>query len=540
MMSQPSEELETSGCVSKPGQKGATVHDAWLVTTLFCAALAIALACLYTLAQPVPIHGIGSVLNVLTLSLFLLLFPQGYRELQYRLKQPVSLNGGMDALLLLGSLACLVGVGWLRPWLPVNPVPLFSGLGVGLLLLCGRRFWKAGGRSPLQWPHILVIALAFVFYLRHGWLVWGSCCLFPRYENRLLAGEVHIDTLFHSDIVALFQTYGVSTTGVDGIPHLPYHIGSHWIFAQLAQLLDISPFQFYNLAYPILILPLLFRSFLAFTLDVRSHWASEYASNLRQDWLFWGLLLIGFTGFMPTRVLDLSTLILSESHLVSISFAFLALSLGLMLQQQMTRASKSFDGKGLVLSIGLGVLLALVTLTKVSVGLLLACAVGYLVLRLRWYTYRWLLPGMGVAIALQFFALRTMGYFGDYSQPPTPWQLGGYLARMDPVRLPLYLLGFFAWSLVYSILRLRLAGITSFKEMRRAIGGQEMVDVEAIALLSGLGLMPAALMAIPGVAAYYFMDLQMWISLALILGNLERFRASARNVGSWNEEVDAP
>lgn len=516
---------------SKPiaEQEGRSLPNARLTVSIFSSLLAIVLAGVYLTAQENPQTDLPHILSVLTLSFWLVLLPQGCRFWLSRSSSNLSTPGlGFDALVLLGNLGLLMVLGELSELLPMNLMPLFWGLGIGLFALCWGRFLIELMHQKMRWAGVFSGAIAFLFSLRQGWAVWGLVFHSPQFEEKLLAGEFHTDTLFHTTLASLIQTYGIASTGLEGVNPVQYHIGSHWVFALLAQLIHLPPLTFYHLAYPLLIIPFFFYSFLSFVLDVRSLYAPpKSSSHLLQDWRFWMLLLIGFIGFLPAPLLremriGLISLIASESHLLSMSFAFLLLSLANLLYQQRPHTPKTFDLSTFALAAGISLFIPLITLTKVSIGFLMFCGLGYGVLRLQLFRYRSLLPGIGLGIMVQYLAFHRMGYFGENANTETPVQLFAYFQGMEGWAIALWFPTILSWTLIYILFRLRTAPFTR-STLMQALQTGHFIDIEMLAVITILGLLPGMVLDIPGFGAYYFMDLQMWVSLSLILGYVLQF-----------------
>jgi hypothetical protein len=100
------------------------------------------------------------------------------------------------------------------------------------------------------------LSLFFVFSLWVTGIIWGTGYFFPArsqywvflnplFVERIYVGGAHLDTLFHASISQMIETYGIPSTGLDGLPYLHYHFGSHWIFAQFSKLIHMDPINFY-------------------------------------------------------------------------------------------------------------------------------------------------------------------------------------------------------------------------------------------------------------------------------------------------------
>jgi len=172
--------------------------------------------------------------------------------------------------------------------------------------------------------------------------------------NRLHAGKVYQDTLFHASIAAMIKNYGVVSTGLHGLVETPYHALSHTLFASISLLSGVGVIEVYGIANWVFFAPILI-----FTVVVCS--AGLYKTSQLNMPLIWGitcLLLVASPRLLwPWAVQD--SFFISESYLVSLGL-FLV-SFPLLFQRRL-----SISDLLLVLT-----LTALITYAKSSVGLLL-------------------------------------------------------------------------------------------------------------------------------------------------------------------------
>jgi hypothetical protein len=172
--------------------------------------------------------------------------------------------------------------------------------------------------------------------------------------NRLHAGQVHQDTLFHASIAAMIKNYGVVSTGLHGLVETPYHALSHILFAGISLLSGVSVIEVYGVANwvffaPILIFTIVFCSIIL------------HKTNHLNIPLIWGtvclLLVVSPRLLWPWGVFD--SFFVSESYLVSLGLFLVGFPL--LFKQPLSISEL------LLVSI----LTALSTYAKLSVGLLL-------------------------------------------------------------------------------------------------------------------------------------------------------------------------
>ena len=79
------------------------------------------------------------------------------------------------------------------------------------------------------------------------------------FEEKILDGVAHVDTLFHMAISNMFATGEWSTTGLHGTAYMHYHWFSHATFAGIKNLTGGDIHVIYNLFYPAVFIPLFFK-----------------------------------------------------------------------------------------------------------------------------------------------------------------------------------------------------------------------------------------------------------------------------------------
>lgn len=127
----------------------------------------------------------------------------------------------------------------------------FAAVGcAGFVLGC----WSVARTARLR-DIAAVVGFAGVF------AIYGACVSCGTgYQNMLMVEGIsfkgcQIDELYHASICNMLRTYGVASTGLDGVPFQPYHFGSHWLFARLCNLLDVRVIDFYSRGYRVVFVP---------------------------------------------------------------------------------------------------------------------------------------------------------------------------------------------------------------------------------------------------------------------------------------------
>lgn len=227
---------------------------------------------------------LGAVLGQLGIGLIVLLLPDllSYRS---RLAADRSSSSGV-ALRTALTLSILVGVGFLisqLEWLRFpSQFPRVILASCGLLVASTHVFVHARHPGRLRSVAVALLGVGFGIYVSLAF--WGTGYHSPFFTERILSGIAHIDTLFHSSVGNLFQTYFFPTIGLDGVLLLKYHTGSHFVLGSLAGLGQIPVVDFYNVSYPIVFIPLFFKALLLSGLDLarsRSYsWSSLWSASV--------------------------------------------------------------------------------------------------------------------------------------------------------------------------------------------------------------------------------------------------------------------
>jgi hypothetical protein len=149
----------------------------------------------------------------------------------------------------IGLLAALCMLGWLAGRADVS-----AAWAVWLLGSSALTWWVVQIRrrhlKEIAVLAVLSVLIVTAFYVQHLGRHLGYLRATPTFREEFGLGEGCIDSLFHASIAQMIKSYGLSSVGLHGVPYLPYHWGSHWIFAQLSSLLRMTPLDVYNVVVP--------------------------------------------------------------------------------------------------------------------------------------------------------------------------------------------------------------------------------------------------------------------------------------------------
>jgi hypothetical protein len=402
----------------------------------------------------------------------------------------------------------------------------------------------------LRYSAVLVV-FAGLFSLYAAGASWGSGDRSPLFVEELCRGQAAIDTLYHASISNMLRTYGIPSTGLDGLPYVPYHYGSHWIFARLCNLLDVRVIDFYNRGFPIVFIPFGVLSLGTVAVSLAQRWrvieprltadatAAISTKNETRDpfnptptsaepglqpigAFFWFVLSLGYIGFLPYASNFMpstgwNSIVLSESYAVAVAVSLLAIA-------SICRfAADAFvSGRRLgLMAASLGAILILLVvaaigLLKLSVMLLLVAVTGYVFLRLKLFrsVSVWVWSAALVLVAGTVFrAASDPGYF---ALGESRFFLFGFpRANVEPQWWPDYLLIYYAW--VWTLLAVRFweERICTLGDLTIAWRERRLLDVELVLVAALVGAGPGLIMKYS--STHYFSNYQQWLALALLL-----------------------
>jgi hypothetical protein len=421
---------------------------------------------------------------------------------------------------LMGRLAAATGI---------NSFPVIAIVGTLAYVAVFLR-WLRGATG---WRSAVVVAGSAAFSVWASGVVWGRIYKNPLFfENFILNGNVHHDSLGLAAIGNMLRTYHVATTGIDGLNYVPYHWGTPWLFAQWSNLTGARVLDFYQLGYPVTMIPFFFGGTLAFAVAMRNRrGGAEAARDIRDDFRLWFVFLAACIGILPISGLDAmgvwtSNLLISESYSVAVPCALLLLATvitffdGLARPERTSRARAIGDSLFVLIGIPLGIVL--LGYLKISLMVLAFALAIYALARLRLYRR---------PLYLVSAAITTVLFYFTYTQVSLPAHREG-LAPFDflwsfvqPAWWPFFIVVHLFWSWLYILVRLKSEGIGTLADLREAASEQRILDVEAVALIAILGLGPGLITHIDGGSAFYFSDVQRWLAVGLILSRIPTFAA---------------
>jgi len=330
--------------------------------------------------------------------------------------------------------------------------------------------------------------------------------------------EVLVDSIYHSAVAKMIQTYQVLTTGVEGLVSMNYNVVSHWLFAQLALLLGVDMPSFYHLGNPIIVFPLFMYAFFSLLIQVYAYLSEEVFKQSAPKLFSVAFWIIFFCLFLPIPDSIYARGLLGYHFVQSLTYPLALTFLWCFAGLCLSYAQKPHK-KTLFLWVVFPVALFLLAYTHVAVGVAILSATGYLFLRFRLFRlpsyWLWVLV-QAVILLLTYwltaetnFAGKARSYEGSFEwffffkQEGFVWWdflLGLYL--------PLFIISVLYWW------KFRWAGLVNNK----------MILLELIWAIALGGITPNIVLALYGSTGMYFMSIQRLLAGMLLMASLPFFK----------------
>lgn len=464
------------------------------------------------------------VLKSVALSLFLITLPLIVRTLVVR--APSSAGGeswaSSYAFLWLAGIGMTGLVGRLVPVIGLNPFLLLALIGVVAYAVTFVRWIASQGFVRT----ILSVAGAAAFGVWTSGVVWGRIYKNPLFfESFITDGKVHHDTLNLAALGNMLRTYHVASTGIDGLNYVPYHWGSAWLFVQWANLIDIDILRFYQLTFPVTIIPFFFGGMVALAIALANRRRSEDDRLQRLSGFFWAVLIAIAVGIAPIAGMDAmgvwtSNILISESYTVAVPAALLFAAVVMTWADQLSpdfstlRSASLKASDWLFLIVGIPAGIVLIGYLKISLMALAFAAAVYLMLRLGLYRRLPFLISIAIT-AVVFYLTYVRVSLPAHREGLAPFD---YLSNFVPLPWwPFFVFVHLAWTWIYAAYRVRQEGIQDLAGLGNAIKARRLIDVELLVALALIGIVPGLLIHIDGGSAFYFSDVQRWLAGAMLL-----------------------
>jgi hypothetical protein len=424
-------------------------------------------------------------------------------------------------------------------------VTVFATLGAAALVMRTVEF--SGSLRTLRFGALGVFGLLMGLYAAGS--IWGGAFENLLFIENICNGYAHIDTLFHITLANMLRTYGACSTGLDGLPHVLYHFGSHWIFARFSNLLDLSVVDFYNLAYAVIFAPFITFSVLTFAVSIAELWRGPGRPPLPLDdavtalkgrkieslpaapvaldegfrgagILFWFVLAAGVIGLLPLgsgldTVARAAPIYASESYGLAIAVALLGIAAVSSLSRDIATAPEMQSIDVLLGFLFICTLPAVVGLLKISVMMLLSAAAVWFFFRLRMYHCKITAPSSVIGLIMLYCGF-LFTYNPEYGQLSAIAPFNSLRTLVSFTWWSYYWLFCYVWTLAFVVLRLREEGVATSRQLVNAFRERRLLDVEFVLIIAILGSVPEILLRDYS-STHYFADDQQWLALGLTL-----------------------
>jgi len=476
-----------------------------LTATLFCSGLTLLFSAVFVLLRLAFPISCTTVLKTAGLGLFLINLPVAL----YKVK-------AFDSLKALIGILIAVLFGWISNRTAINLSWIFPAAGWIFFIWNSIRFFQACTFKT-------VLRLSPIFLLFSAWVVswlWKSGYQNPLFLEGLSLGHGHDDTLFHASISQMIRTYGIPTTGVDGLPAMRYHFGSHWLFAQLASLIQIPLLDFYNFGFGAVCISLYFFALLMVVIEW-GHLKNNVFTigfDSRSGKIFWFLFLFCHIPFLTETFLSTIAIwnhyLISESYCVALTVLFLGLPAVLYGFLRMGR-NRGLKPPQIYFFLFLPAFVVVLGLMKNSVMILFVGAVLYAFLRMACWRDPAATGSILVLVLAACWTVR-MTTSPSYNASHVVW-FDFIKGNVRPSRLLFFFVFYFLFSIAYSVIRFRQLNFQSWKSFKMLFQKRATLDMELLIWICTIGFLPGMLFFIPGGSAQYFSDIQTRLAIPLLL-----------------------
>lgn len=304
--------------------------------------------------------------------------------------------------------------------------------------------------------------------------------------EQALTGILQMDIIFHASIANMLVNYGVSSTGIDGLVPIKYHVLSHIWLGCISLWLGVPTLEGYSIGGQIIGVPMLL-----FSLSLAIHLFRRAGEGLANG----ALLTLG-----SLLLLFAADLWGWTSYLVSESY-FLAMILFLLTLPLLAEIADTERRRHLGLQLAvLCVAGLLILLSKISVGAVLAGPVGFLLWRRMGWTPLSMLKlafplGLLVIIAVMVISPGT----GNVMQAFQPF---GFVREHPRGAWPNIVANLLLLATAYSVWQ------------RGAVRDRRCAEVAAMIAIASI--IPVLLINVPGGSNYYFVNVGTWMAIVFI------------------------
>lgn len=341
------------------------------------------------------------------------------------------------------------------------------------------------------------------------------------FMEQLSRGASSIDTLFHASMVNMLISYGKFSAGIDGTVFTQYHIGSHWIYAQLCKLLGIDSLRFYLVGFYLIIIPIILKCFLTFIQLVASSIESEKSKpacgERKLNNLVYLVFTLGCMGILPheisTKLAIWTDIFFGESYGISMALAFTFASICIVVFHALhSKESHSRENTAaLVLATAFAAMACGASfLAKFPIGAIALLLSGYLLVRLNLFKNALFMAGYILSLGLSCWGYLTFRFPYQFKFEP----FGFYSSYVGANLIP-HLIFYLLWFWMFLLLSAKRLPSKNLQSLKSSFRERKTVLLELMIITLGIGLLAVATMNLAGGSLTFFYDPQYWLGLIL-------------------------
>ena len=414
------------------------------------------------------------------------------------------------SFLLLICIIVLVIAGEINIYWDTMIFPLFALLGGGSLVV---------SLAKLNKFHSLKNSLLFCLFFIFLGICFTTVPYIDFYSHPLIKEKIvtgawaHRDAVWFSAMAGMFKTYGVSSSGIDGLVPLYYHTFSHFVYGSMSGLLGVNTITFFYICAPILFVPLFFLSFIFCVKETSEYFSSKLKiarvdENNIKYWISFSVLfilplpyqVIGYLGGERYQYISSS----SYNFALILTFIFISIIFTFINTVKNKDFVKPSNKYFLVLTSIL--FLLAISLSKVSFLLILGFIYSYIFLRFKYYNnlyHTFTMAGFAAVFVFVFFLIiYTETFLMNEAQANSQdTSLGDYLIYLFP-------------SILFIVFKLLSEKDLSLESLYTKVKSGSLIEVEILVALAFV------LFIVP---VQYFKGFQLYLAYILIMSQLHIF-----------------
>ena len=383
---------------------------------------------------------------------------------------------------------------------------------LGAALFLRNLFYASQALRPMAVVGLLAFGLFLGTYF--AGFYWGGAQHDILYPEAIPVGGVRTDIAEQAAVVNMISTYGIPSTGLDGIIELKYHNGSFWIADALKNLCALPAIDFVAFAFGIFVIPYYTAMWLQFA-DVLRVRVNATPSLLRWQW--WFIAAVALIGLVPFESdflrtnINLLTLN-SDSFALGMALVFAFGGLATSLDQSYP---KGFNAASLTqpfaVAIAEPVLLALIGFVKISLLYSVLAVLIYLWLRLP-KLRNWAVT-LGTTAACVILLLLFRAESGATASSIALFNFD----RIHPEWVPYFFLVHYIWLWILVLMWARRERVHTVLDLAKAVRSKRSLPLELVLAAAATGLIPYLVLFFDSGAWGYFTLFHAFLAGAFVL-----------------------